>query len=187
MLVNRMFLQWSVILVGLQVLLSCNPPVRVDAADTHITISGGVYSYRGVPFTGEMELRAADIVRVSPYVAGMQQGRETTLHSNGRLLEERFYAEGEKTGIHRGWYPDGQYRFHQIFKTGKPIGDAWVWHANGQPYQYDRYDENGEQIAAKKWRKSGQIYYNLVFVGGRPVGLGGNTLCDPAKKIGDSE
>lgn len=174
-------------LLGLQVLWACNQGLVVEATDPRLSISQNIYYLGRTPLTGELQTRAADIVRSALYANGVQEGRETTRHVRGQLLEERFFKQGARVGVHRGWYPSGSYRFHSVYSDGKLVGESWVWHENGQPYQYDRYGPDGTQLASKKWRSSGQIYYNLVFVEGKPVGLGGNSLCDPAQKSEGTE
>ncbi len=170
------------VLCSLQVLLACNSAPELRSTDPSLAISEGVYLFHGVPFTGTLRMEAAGVVRLTAMVNGREHGRETTVNTEGRLLEERHYSEGQKTGTHKGWYPDGRFKFHAPFEAGMPVGDHWVWHNNGRVYQWDRYGSDGTLVAAKKWRESGQIYYNLIYVDGKPVGLGGNMLCDPANQ-----
>lgn len=121
----------------------------------------------------------SQVTRVTPFQAGKEHGRETTVSTtSGLLLEERYYSHGKKTGVHRGWYKNGKYRFYTEFENGKNKNEFWDWHRNGNVYRYIKYDKTGEILVAKVWRSNGQIYSNQLFKEGKFVGLGGNALCD---------
>lgn len=173
--------------LGLQAFLACSRVQSIAATNPGISVTRSVYYFRGLPFTGEIvtTIPSGHITRKTPYLNGREHGRETTVHDNGQLLEERFYDTGLKVGLHSGWYTDGTFRFHGRFVKGNHVGDFWGWHRNGVPHVFERYTESGQQVAAKKWRPSGQIYYNYVRVNGNHVGLGGSYLCDPANKSGE--
>ncbi|TGK62750.1 hypothetical protein EHQ27_05520 [Leptospira wolffii] len=163
---------------GVAFLLHCDPTlVRLD--DPGLSRQGEFVFYQGQKFDGILEFRIEELatMRRTSYKNGLPHGTETDRHDNGQILAEREFKEGKKSGIHRGWFPDGSKRFQNRFLDGKFHGDQWEWRPSGALYSYARFDR-GEVIGKKMWRENGQIYMNFVLNGNRPFGMTGGKLCN---------
>lgn len=166
------------------ILGNCHEFGSIDHADPGFSISRGLILYHGSPFTGKMIQKNATLDEsfITTYKNGLEDGEYTARKGNGQLLEQRFYLAGEKHGIHRTWYENGNNRSYAEFKMGKYINESWSWYENGKPAKFDKYDEKGNILVTKVWNKLGNIYMNLSFnPDGSSVGLPGSKICEPIK------
>jgi hypothetical protein len=154
----------------------CAAEVRAD--DPELAYLGEHLVHRGRLFSGVLitPLPAVDVVRRTPFRNGLAEGVESERYGNGSLAALREYRAGRKTGVHRGWFPNGRPSYRYEYASNQFHGDYWEWHASGALYAYARYD-NGQPIGRKVWREDGTIYMNYVFAAGAAYGLPGAKLC----------
>ncbi len=98
---------------------------------------------------------------------------DTALHTfflSGARETERYFAGGEKTGIHRGWWENGQPRFEYHFLNGAYEGDFREWYASGAPFKYVVY-RHGADLEGMGWRENGKLFMNYVMKAGRRYGI----------------
>lgn len=155
---------------------ACAAEVQSDEA--RLAYLGEHLVHDGRLFNGVLITRipAADVVRRTPYRNGLIDGVEEERYANGSLAALREYRAGRKTGVHRGWFPDGRRSYRYEYSENQFHGDYWEWHASGALYTYARYDQ-GRPIGRKVWREDGTIYMNYVFAAGAAYGLPGAKLC----------
>ena len=80
--------------------------------------------------------------------------------NHSQLLSIRYYGKnGEKEGIHTGYYNSGAKRFQYHFHNGRCVGYQWDWYENGQVRSLKLY-KNGKMVSHKIWRSNGKIYRN---------------------------
>lgn len=173
----------TLLLLSALFLQGCRETV-LESDDPLLAMQEGKLFYNGKSFTGR--IRSANPVLQEEYLTsykdGVEDGEYTAKAKNGQLLEQRFFVQGEKHGVHMSWFPNGQPRLYSEFDRGKYINDRWAWYDNGQPYTYEKYDRNGKILASKVWSKTGQIYMNLAFSRtGASAGMPGGKLCEPIK------
>ncbi len=142
---------------------------RIGKSDGIVTVNGRVYD-------GWVLQIKFDSLTLLPFKSGLLHGKYLEFSKTGRLLAVRSYNDGEKVGLHRGWYPSGAKRYSYQFDNGQHHGDAWEWQEDGAPYLYQRF-EHGQEIAQRIWRRDGKIYANYVTGFGELHGLTGGRLC----------
>ncbi len=183
-LVKAIFANLKPFILSLLFLLHCHEYGSIDHTDPGFSISRGLMLYHGSPFTGKMIQKnpTLDETFITTYRNGLEDGEYTARKGNGQLLEQRFYLAGEKHGIHRTWYDNGNNRSYAEFMKGKYINESWSWYENGKPAKLDKYNEKGDILATKVWNRLGIIYMNLSFnPDGSSAGLPGSKICEPIK------
>jgi len=173
----------KLLLLTALIFLGCRETI-MEYSDPLFAIQDGKLFYNGKAFTGKMH--SANPVLGEEYTAsykdGVEDGEYTAKGKNGQLLEQRYFVQGEKHGVHISWFPNGQPRLYSEFDKGKYVNDRWAWYDNGQPYTYEKYDSTGKILASKVWSKTGQIYMNLAFSKtGASLGMPGGKLCEPIR------
>jgi antitoxin component YwqK of YwqJK toxin-antitoxin module len=154
--------------------------------DPNITMSQGKIFYRDKAFTGR--IRQENLVMeeffITSYKDGMEDGEYIAQKKSGQLLEKRFFKAGQKHGIHRSWFPNGNNRLYSEFDNGKYINDRWEWYDTGKPYIYEKFDKNGKILVSKTWNRVGHIYMNIAFTqNGSSAGMPGSKICNPIKSV----
>ncbi len=156
--------------------------LEVTATDQNLSYEGVFLVYKKEKFTGLLvtEFEVNGVLRKTPYVNGILEGKEEEIFPNGQIASERFYKEGRRVGVHRGWFENGQIRFQYEYEDGLMHGSLWEWNPKGELYSYAKMNK-GEEVGRKVWREDGQIYANYVFRNGRTIGLPGAKLCRQVK------
>ncbi|BDA80368.1 hypothetical protein LPTSP3_g32980 [Leptospira kobayashii] len=166
-------------------LLYCRDNLSIDSKDPNITLFQGRIFYKAQPFDGviRQDLPALDEIQTTHFKLGLEDGEFISKNNAGQLLEQRYFKEGQKQGIHRSWFPNGNNKQYSEFKDGNYINDRWEWYDNGKPSLYEKFDQNSKLIVTKKWNRNGQIYMNIVFTdNGSSAGMPGSKICEPIKK-----
>ncbi len=168
----------------LSLLIGCQKQYHLAFDEKKLTIRDGRLHYQGAPVDGEVirEFAGINAKQVTTYRNGVEHGAQRTYAENGTLLEERFYQDGKKTGVHRGYFPDGKNRFYAEFADDHYVNEFWSWHANGKVAEFKRYDAEGRALVYKQWRESGQIYRNEVYAENLEQGMPGVKLCNTVKE-----
>lgn len=150
-----------------------------------LTMDNGILKFRNKPFTGV--IKSFDPVNQtnneSEYVNGKKEGLELKRYKDAVLAEERYYKEGLKVNIHRGYWPDGSLKFEYHFnQKGFYQGSCREWYSNGQLLKDFRYQNGQEDGPQKMWRSDGKIRANYVVRGGERFGLIGLKKCYTVNK-----
>ena len=174
----------SPLLLALLLVIGCRKQYQVTFDEKHLSISNGRLLYEGTPLDGEVtrEFGGVNARQVTTYRNGLEHGPQRTWAENGMLVEERLFSEGKKTGVHRGYFPDGTNRFYAEFKDDRYVNEFWSWHTNGKVAEFKRYDREGRALVYKHWRESGQIYRNEVYAENLEQGMPGVKLCNSVKE-----
>jgi len=170
-------------ILSLVCLLHCRSELTLTAGDAQLQFSGGRWLFHGKPFTGRIRQPLPDATRLTEYKDGVEHGQQTMHAQSGVLVEERFYQQGKKHGVHRGWFVNGQDRFYTEFSDDHYAGEHWTWHSNGKVAEFKKYTPDGQILVHKHWRESGQIYRNQVFAvqNTKESGMPGVKLCNTVK------
>ncbi|TGN09811.1 toxin-antitoxin system YwqK family antitoxin [Leptospira ilyithenensis] len=166
-------------------LIHCQGGRTIESTDPDIALFQGRIFYKAEPFDGtiKQEIPALAEVQFTHYKTGLEDGEYTARNQSGQILEQRYFKEGQKHGIHRSWFPNGSNKQYAEFNEGTYINDRWEWYDNDKPSLYEKFDSNGRLIVSKKWNRNGQIYMNIVFTdNGSSVGMPGSKICEPIKK-----
>ena len=148
--------------------------------DENFKLKNGVLLYKNHPFSGAVKafdsLVKATIT--SPYLKGKKHGEEKKEYDNKQLAEVRFYTNGTKTDIHKGWWENGLQKFEYHFNSeGKYNGKVKEWYNNGQIFKEFHFNNGIEDGSQKMWQSDGKIRANFVTKKGERFGLIGLKKC----------
>lgn len=177
--------KYAIILVAASLFVTaCQKRYRVTFDEKQLSVAGGRLLYRGEPLNGEVtrEFGGINARQVTEYRDGREHGWQRTWSENGTLTEEREFAYGKKTGVHRGYFSDGKDRFYAEFSDDHYSGEFWSWHSNGKIAEFKKHTAEGKVLVHKVWRESGQIYFNQVFAENFESGMPGVKLCNTVKE-----
>lgn len=180
----------QVIIITLIALLGCQGETMIESNNPELSFSSGKYYLKGIPFTGKIKVEnpAMEEFSITSYKNGLEDGDYTAQKKSGQLLEKRFFKEGQKHGVHRSWFQNGNNRLYSEFDNGKYINDRWEWYDDGKPYIYEKYDLSGKILVTKMWNRYGNIYMNIVYdKNGSSVGMPGSKICNPIKPLSNKE
>jgi antitoxin component YwqK of YwqJK toxin-antitoxin module len=151
---------------------------ELKAGDSSLHVRNGVLYQTEKPFSGTIkEFYPSQAVKsIIEMEAGRQQGIAKTFFENGTAESIRWYRNGEKDSVHRGWWPNGKLRFEYHFSEGAYQGMFTEWYFSGNMIQQLLY-ENGREVHGKAWRDNGKLYMNFVMKNGRRYGLNNPNLC----------
>jgi hypothetical protein len=155
------------------------PLVYIAKNDKRIHQGGDTVYLEGKFFSGFLfELNSeGDTMFVGSYFNGVEEGLHAKFYPNGTKQEERFYINGGKDGLQRGWWPDGKLKFLFTCYDNEFEGKFEEWSDSGmliKQFDYKRGYEDGPQ---KLWWSNGVLRANYVVKNGRKYGLIGLELC----------
>lgn len=116
-------------------------------------------------------------IQYNQLVNSLEEGEWRKYHSNGTLMEQRFYHHGVKVGVLKSWWANGQLQALYRFKNGEYDGVCFEWNRAGvmtKKMHYTLGYESGEQ---RQWYDDGSVRSNYVVSEGRRFGLLGTKNC----------
>ncbi|MFB7247676.1 toxin-antitoxin system YwqK family antitoxin [Streptomyces populi] len=117
--------------------------MRIDVDDPELDMGIDQSLIRqGRPFTGET-------VETDP--------------RTGQVVAVTTYAEGLEDGPARAWYSDGTDRAEGQCRRGIPYGRWRDWHQNGRLAVEKEYGARGTVRSIKKWSESGELIDDRTF------------------------
>jgi antitoxin component YwqK of YwqJK toxin-antitoxin module len=153
------------------------PVLRTD--DPRLSLHQDTLLLDGQPFTGSLIafLPNGDTALFESRVQGVEDGPSLRWHDNGQPMEARFYEQGRKKGIHRGYWPNGKPRFEYHFKEGEHDGPMNEWYEDGTPLRAFHMRMGYEDGQQRLWWANGSLRANYTVHNGRRYGLLGLKLC----------
>lgn len=152
--------------------------IYVNSADKKIKSKDRLLYYDSLMFTGKIfEVKEGDTLRMSEYKNGKLNGKEVIYYSPGKIKEERYYADGNKTGEHKGWWESGRLRFIYHFKDDMFDGNVKVWNVNGMLFNDFNYVKGQEEGLQQAWFPNGDVQANYVAKNNRKYGITGVKNC----------
>jgi antitoxin component YwqK of YwqJK toxin-antitoxin module len=163
--------------------LSCNSlkkDVTVIDTDKNLKLENGVLLYQDEEFTGTIKSFYDYFILKSEvlYLKGKKHGVENIFYLSGEKLSERYYLNGFKVGVHKGWWNNGSLKFEYHFnQEGEYDGTVKEWYESGQLLRSFNY-ENGEEFGSQRlWNPDGSIKANYIVENGDRFGLIGLKKC----------
>jgi antitoxin component YwqK of YwqJK toxin-antitoxin module len=101
----------------------------------------------------------------------------TKRYPDGRIAEVRGYTRGDKSGLHRGWWPNGKPKFECGFDRGMAEGTCREWYPDGTLATVHRFQDGVETGLQQGWSSVGAPQFSYVMRGGRRYGLLGALNC----------
>lgn len=83
-------------------------------------------------------------------------GKVYRLSTNGKKAEEVTLKYGQREGLQRNWYFNGQQQSKSLWKNGKKDGAMWEWHENDQK-KSEMIFKRDQLISKKEWDDEGGL------------------------------
>lgn len=83
-------------------------------------------------------------------------GKVYRLSTNGKKAEEVTLKYGQREGLQRNWYFNGQQQSKSLWKNGKKDGVMWEWHENDQK-KSEMIFKRDQLISKKEWDDEGVL------------------------------
>ena len=118
----------------------------------------GLESFRNNKLKSRAKQTLLDLsTKFTPYV------RDCSVNFKTR---HQTWKDGEKDGVWKRWYENGQQWYEEVWKDGKEDGVWKWWYINGQQ-KYEGVWKDGKRNGVwKMWHKSGQQWYERVWKDG---------------------
>ena len=78
------------------------------------------------------------------------------LSTNGKKAEEVTLRYGQREGLQRNWYFNGQQQSKSLWKNGKKDGAMWEWYEDGQK-KSEMIFKRDQLISKKEWDDEGAL------------------------------
>ncbi|NOS84880.1 MAG: hypothetical protein HOP31_07050 [Ignavibacteria bacterium] len=151
---------------------------EVPMGDSKLNRKNRMIFYDGLLFTGKLiESNNGNIISVTEYKNGKQDGFQYTYYYNGNVNEERYYENGLKTGEHKGWWENGYLKFIYHYKNDVFDGNVKVWNETGLLFNDFNYVNGQEEGLQKAWYADGEIQANYIVKDNRKYGITGVKDC----------
>lgn len=153
--------------------------LKVSMGDTALNQRGELVLYHDQPFNGVTYTLypTGDTARRVEYANGKQDGWLKWWYPNRRVDQMRFFADGKKQGLHKGWWDDGTPKFAYNFVNDEHEGEAKEWFKSGRLFRLFHYKAGHEEGSEKMWWDDGKVRANYVIINGEKFGLFGQKLC----------
>lgn len=119
----------------------------------------------------------ASVNHYNQVVNGLEEGEWRKYHSNGTLMEQRFYTHGIKTGVLKTWWDNGRLQSLYHFKNGEYDGVCFEWGKTGVMTRRMHYKMGYEEGEQRQWYDDGSVRSNYIIKDGRRYGLLGTKNC----------
>ncbi len=88
---------------------------------------------------------------------GKRHGEWTTYDETGKQpLREEHYVDGQRDGVWKYWYPDGQLKQEIRFEDGKREGKSAEWNEQGQPRLEANFGDDKLHGTTTRWFPDGR-------------------------------
>ncbi len=152
--------------------------ISVRSDDPKLKYINRSFYYDSLLFTGKIsEVKEGDTSRISVYKDGKLNGKEVIYYSAGKIKEERYYTDGNKTGEHKGWWENGKLKFVYHFKDDVFNGNVKVWNVSGMLFNDFNYIKGQEEGLQQAWFPNGDVQANYVAKNNRKYGITGVKNC----------
>ncbi|WP_190277264.1 toxin-antitoxin system YwqK family antitoxin [Taibaiella lutea] len=162
---------------------SCNftaPTLSYNTDSVRLETKNGIVFKDDKAFSGHLYTLAVnshDSLFSGFYKDGKQDGAVIKWYENGRIMEKRFYKENFKTGVHSGFWLDGNRKFMYHFVNGNYEGIQKRWFESGRLFQDKTYKNGQEEGLQREWNDSGNLMINYETHNGRQYGNIGKKNC----------
>ena len=102
---------------------------------------------------------------------------DSVWYDNGRLAQVRGFVRGRESGVHRGWWPDGRFKFVYTYHDGLLEGISREWFPSGALWREQRYEGGHERGLQRMYWEDGRVRASYVVRDGRRYGLMGSKGC----------
>ena len=140
------------------------PQFEVKNNDTLLLKKDNGWTYNKLMFNGFMIQVENDgrIVYRLPIIDGKEQGMAVGFYNSGEKLLERKFVKGEKQGIFKQWWPNGNLRYLFNYNRGKYDGKQIVYFHFGKVQEEKNYINGMEEGVQRIWDSTGNLISNYT-------------------------
>lgn len=167
------------VLVFFAACTSREKPVMYDAASVDVITKRGITTINEVPATGIIYSLDGlqDTLYAACYRNGKLHGWSREFYAENKLKSLRYYVDGWKNGIHKGWFENGKQHFIYSFRDDMFHGNQLEWLSSGMMYADLNYENGQEDGSQRVWYPNGKIKTNYIIQNNRRYGLLGTKNC----------
>ena len=162
------------------------PQIFVSKQSKFLKIENGILYFKNKKFDGylfEMYPDSKDSLSIEGFMEGILSGVTKKWYPNHLLLEERYFAEGQKNGKQVSYWDNGKTRFEFVAKNDQYEGELKEYSYDGKLFHLATYKNGQEEGTQKMWYDNGKIKANYFIINGKRYGLLGTKNC---KNVSDS-
>lgn len=166
--------------------LACNstntpPQVEVKNTDTLLSKTDEGWTYKNAPFNGYMVQVENDgrVVYKLPIIEGKEQGLAVGCYNSGEKLLERPFKNGEKEGVFKQWWPNGNLRYLFNYHHDKYDGKQIAYFHFGKVQEEKNYNKGIEEGIQRIWDSTGNLISNYTVKNNKIYGALSAKDCMP--------
>jgi len=84
-------------------------------------------------------------------------------YADKQAIEQGVYLDGRKTGVWKGWYPNGNLKFEITFENGKQSGKASLYYESGKVSEEGIWENSRWVGAYKMYYDNGVLQHDFNF------------------------
>lgn len=154
------------------------PKTEFNVAGLEIKNKNGVLFCDNKPFSGRLyALNNTDTSFIRDYSNGLEDGIHKLWYPNKQIAEIRYYREGKKSGLHFGFWDNGQKKYSYSFENDLYEDKQYEWYPNGQAFSRRTYKKGHESGIQQTWTQEGKLRSNYEARNGRNYGNIGKKNC----------
>jgi antitoxin component YwqK of YwqJK toxin-antitoxin module len=171
------------------VTIACNsknepPQVEVKNNDTLLSKTDSGWIYNKQPFNGYMVQVENDgrVVYKLPIIDGNEEGLAIGFYNTGEKLLERKFEHGQKQGVFKQWWPNGNLRYLFNYNHDKYDGKQIVYFHFGKIQEEKNY-YNGKEVGVQRiWDSIGNLISNYTVKNNKIYGALSAKDCMPVAR-----
>jgi len=155
------------------------PPVCfIERTDSALKNINGIWFYRNQNATGYiLEKKKVAVISKVPVIDGRENGVAYGWFESGEIRYERSYKNGNRDGLHKIWYKNGQLANNMFYIDDKLEGEQKSYFESGNRWQILNYKHGYEDGKQKTWDDSGKVINNFTVKNGKLYGVIGRYDC----------
>lgn len=158
------------------------PDIFVNKTDPDLKNRNGVWWWKGDMFSGYIITKEHDVlVEQIPVLKGKENGVWRQWYSSGKKKSEQLYLDGNREGMHTGWWENGSLRFTSYFVHDNFHGEQLTFFKNGKKWTERHYENGYEEGTQRAWNYEGRMVTNFTIKKGKLYGVIGRFDCMSVK------
>ena len=170
------------------VTIACNrkhdpPQVEVKNYDMLLSKTDNGWIYNMHPFNGYMvQVENGRVVYKLPIIDGYEEGLAIGFYNTGEKLLERNFEHGQKQGVFKQWWPNGNLRYLFNYNHDKYDGKQIVYFHFGKIQEEKNY-YNGKEVGVQRiWDSIGNLISNYTVKNNKIYGALSAKDCMPVAR-----
>ena len=154
--------------------------ILLNKNEQSLKMVNGILNAKNKPFSGTLFMlfpKTTDTAELATYQEGKEQGEWKQFYPSKKIMEKRYFREGQKTGEYIAWWENGNTRLQYFFLADEYEGTCREWNETGLLTKVMHYKRGHEEGQQQCWYDNGKIKANYIIKDGRRYGLLGTKNC----------